>query len=84
MKAIPVHLYVGSMLLGAFTSAAQAAPAQSVAVEVKWPAISMFIAFVFITLLITYRSSRRAKSAADFYAAGGHHYSLAKWSRDRW
>ena len=71
MKPINTHIHMSGLLLTAFAGAVQAAPAQSVAVEVKWPAISMFIAFVFITLLITYRSSRRAKSAADFYAAGG-------------
>ena len=34
-------------------------------------AIAMFLAFVGLTLLITFWAARRTKSAADFYAAGG-------------
>jgi cation/acetate symporter len=37
----------------------------------NWPAIGMFIGFVFLTLIITYRAAARTRSAADFYAAGG-------------
>ncbi|WP_275629151.1 cation acetate symporter [Pseudomonas sp. 273] len=35
------------------------------------PAIVMFVAFVGFTLCITYWASKRSKSAADFYTAGG-------------
>ncbi len=34
-------------------------------------AISLFLAFVALTFLITYWAARRTKSAADFYTAGG-------------
>ena len=34
-------------------------------------AIALFLAFVALSLLITYWAARRTKSAADFYAAGG-------------
>lgn len=34
-------------------------------------AISMFLAFVLVTLGITYWAARRTKTTADFYAAGG-------------
>lgn len=34
-------------------------------------AIAMFIAFVLMTLVITYWAARRTKSASDFYTAGG-------------
>ena len=34
-------------------------------------AISLFLCFVVLTLLITYWAARRTKTAADFYAAGG-------------
>ncbi len=34
-------------------------------------AISLFLAFVALTLFITYWAARRTKSTADFYAAGG-------------
>jgi cation/acetate symporter len=37
----------------------------------NWSAISMFIAFVFLTLGITYWAASRTKSAAQFYSAGG-------------
>jgi len=39
--------------------------------ETNWSAISMFIAFVCLTLGITYWAARRTKSAAQFYSAGG-------------
>src|SRR3974390_622569 len=37
----------------------------------NWSAISMFIGFVLLTLVITYWAARRTASAADFYSAGG-------------
>ena len=37
----------------------------------NWTAIVMFLAFVLVTLGITYRAAAQTKSAADFYAAGG-------------
>src|SRR3954452_17190763 len=37
----------------------------------NWSAIGMFVAFVFLTLGITYWAARRTRSAADFYSAGG-------------
>jgi cation/acetate symporter len=38
---------------------------------INWAAIGMFIAFVSLTLAITYWASKRTVSAADFYSAGG-------------
>ena len=37
----------------------------------NWAAIGMFIAFVLLTLGITYWAARQTKSAAQFYTAGG-------------
>lgn len=37
----------------------------------NWPAIGMFVAFVGLTIYITYWAAKRTKSAKDFYAAGG-------------
>jgi cation/acetate symporter len=37
----------------------------------NWSAISMFIGFVSLTLVITYWAAKRTASAADFYSAGG-------------
>lgn len=39
--------------------------------DLNWPAIIMFLVFVLMTLAITWISSRRTRTAADFYAAGG-------------
>lgn len=39
--------------------------------DIKWMAISIFIAFVLLTLFITWRASRKTGSAAEFYAADG-------------
>jgi cation/acetate symporter len=39
--------------------------------SVNWTAIGMFIAFVALTLVITYWAAKRTASAADFYSAGG-------------
>jgi cation/acetate symporter len=37
---------------------------------INWQAISMFVVFVGITLVITYWAAKQTKTAADFYAAG--------------
>src|SRR3954451_19434940 len=39
--------------------------------ETNWSAISMFIAFVCLTLGITYWAAKQTASAADFYSGGG-------------
>src|SRR3954452_13925296 len=39
--------------------------------ETNWSAISMFVAFVCLTLGITYWAAKRTKSSAQFYSAGG-------------
>jgi cation/acetate symporter len=38
---------------------------------INWVAIGMFIAFVGLTLVITYWAAKQTASAADFYSAGG-------------
>ena len=56
------------------SSLAFAGDAISGAVEqqaTNWSAIIMFLIFVAFTLGITVWSSRRTRSAADYYAAGG-------------
>ena len=58
------------------TSAPLAAFAASVDGAVQkqatnWEAIGMFLAFVLLTLGITYWAAKQTKSAKDFYAAGG-------------
>jgi len=44
---------------------------QTVKQPTNWVAISMFAAFVVMTLFITKWAANRTKSAADFYTAGG-------------
>jgi len=38
----------------------------------NWTAITMFLVFVGLTLLITYWAAKRTRTAKDFYAAGGN------------
>lgn len=44
---------------------------QTVQQPTNWVAISMFAAFVVLTLFITKWAAKRTRSAADFYTAGG-------------
>ena len=37
----------------------------------NWSAITMFVAFVILTLVITYWAARHTRTTKDFYAAGG-------------
>ncbi len=37
----------------------------------NWPAITIFVVFVLLTLAITYRAATQTRTASDFYAAGG-------------
>ena len=56
-------------LLGLISAAAWAEGARNRSADVS--AIIMFVAFVAVTLGITYWAARRTKTAKDFYAAGG-------------
>jgi cation/acetate symporter len=51
----------------AYAEAIEGGPKQTT----NWSAISMFVAFVLLTLGITYWAASRTKSAAQFYSAGG-------------
>ncbi|MFC0408698.1 cation acetate symporter [Roseomonas elaeocarpi] len=65
---------LGAALCTAAAGAAQAADAITGPVDrqaLNYSAIAMFVLFVLLTLVITYRAARRTRSAADFYAAGG-------------
>ncbi|HXB79568.1 MAG TPA: cation acetate symporter [Bradyrhizobium sp.] len=60
------------MLVGVPTLALAAGTIDSGAKQAtNWSAISMFIGFVSLTLVITYWAAKRTASAADFYSAGG-------------
>jgi cation/acetate symporter len=54
----------------AIPAAVQAQTTAAAAHGMNWIAISMFLLIVAITLIITYRSSGKTKSKADFYTAG--------------
>lgn len=60
-------LFSFSLILFPVVAWADAAPKPPVNVT----AITMFLAFVLVTLGITYWAARRTKTTADFYAAGG-------------
>ena len=51
----------------AVVAAVAPAPAE---VPINWHAVTMFLIFVAITLVITYWAATRTKTASDFYAAG--------------
>ncbi|WP_345892867.1 cation acetate symporter [Roseomonas gilardii] len=63
----------GTLALGlggmAYAADAISGPVQRQALN--WAAIIMFVAFVAMTLIITYRVASQNRSASDFYAAGG-------------
>jgi cation/acetate symporter len=70
------RLFQGSALFAAiaFTggTANAAGPIESGTMQATdWTAISMFVGFVLVTLVITYWAAQRTRSAKDFYAAGG-------------
>jgi cation/acetate symporter len=56
-------------LLPTLALAADAAPAPQP--STNWHAVIMFVAFVALTLAITYWAAKHTRSASDFYAAGG-------------
>ena len=60
-----------ALTLAAAPALAQTAAAGSAA-TVNTTAIVMFVAFVLVTLGITWWAARRTKTASDFYAAGGN------------
>ena len=53
-----------------FASVAFAADSTTTNTPINWIAIFMFLAFVAITLVITYWAAQQTKTASDFYAAG--------------
>lgn len=64
----------GALLIILLAGRAHAAPATTGQVDqqpLNVIAIGMFLAFVALTLAITYWAARRTRSAADFYTAGG-------------
>jgi cation/acetate symporter len=64
-------LAAGTLAAGAFLLADPAAAQTAQPRGINLNAIAMFVAFVALTLVITYWAARRTRSAADFYAAGG-------------
>jgi len=68
MKSLVLFLI---SLLPVSVMAAGADLGQTVKQPTNWVAISMFAAFVVMTLFITKWAANRTKSAADFYTAGG-------------
>jgi cation/acetate symporter len=69
----PLNKLLGALALLGSTGAALAGDAIGEAQKqpLNVTAIAMFVAFVLMTLGITYWAARRTRSAADFYTAGG-------------
>jgi cation/acetate symporter len=69
----PLHQFFGAAALALAAGAARAGDAIGEAQKqpLNVTAIAMFVAFVLMTLGITYWAARRTRSAADFYTAGG-------------
>jgi cation/acetate symporter len=65
----PLLAGLGAVLLAAEPALAQAAATKKASFNIN--AVLMFLAFVGVTLVITYWAAKRTRSAADFYAAGG-------------
>ena len=66
--------YFGAMALTALPTFAMAAGVEAAGIKqqaTNWPAITMFVIFVGVTLFITKWAARRNTSAAAFYTAGG-------------
>ena len=66
-------------LLSGSAYAADAATAQ----PTNWNAILIFLAFVIVTLGITYWAAQRTRTTKDFYAAGGGDHRLPERPGDR-
>ena len=60
-----------ALLASTAVLAAGALEGQTVRQPVNYTAIAMFLGFVLVTLGITYWASRRTRTAAEFYTAGG-------------
>jgi cation/acetate symporter len=67
MKSAAIAALIAATPVLAYAEGLEGGPKQTT----NWSAISMFIAFVFLTLGITYWAASRTKSAAQFYSAGG-------------
>lgn len=67
-RQLPVYIAF-FLLIGLLTASAWAQAEPQAGVNIS--AIIMFVAFVIVTLGITYWAARRTKTANDFYAAGG-------------
>jgi cation/acetate symporter len=70
------RLFQGSALFAVIAfaggTANAAGPIESGTMQATdWTAITMFVGFVLVTLVITYWAAQRTRSAKDFYAAGG-------------
>ena len=45
-------------------------------------AVTMFLAFVAVTLAVTFWAARQTRTTKDFYAAGGRITGLSEWPCD--
>ena len=71
LKLLTVTAGTLALGLGGMAWAADAISGPVQRQALNWAAIVMFVAFVAMTLVITYRVASQNRSASDFYAAGG-------------
>lgn len=71
LPMIRTRIAAAALLLAPLASFAAALEGQAVKQPLNVTAILMFVAFVALTLGITYWAARRTQSRADFYTAGG-------------
>ena len=67
MKILSYFIYLTTFLNAASVDLSDAKKS-----DLNLTAIFMFLAFVTITILITYYSSKKTKSTSGFYTAGGN------------
>ena len=71
MNKRAIYLGAGALALPLISLPALAQATGAVAAEWRWLTFSVFAAIIGLTMFVTYLASKRVKSAADFYTAGG-------------
>ncbi|MBV9252548.1 MAG: cation acetate symporter [Acetobacteraceae bacterium] len=71
MRRVLAFGLAGPLMLAAYGAHAAGPIEAGTKQATNWTAISMFVAFVLLTLAITYWAAMRTRSTKDFYAAGG-------------
>ncbi|MCU0937809.1 MAG: cation acetate symporter, partial [Burkholderiaceae bacterium] len=71
MNKRAIYLGAGALALPLIAFPALAQTAGAVSANWRWLTFTVFAAIIGLTMFVTYLASKRVKSAADFYTAGG-------------